>query len=844
MTLNILPSAKTIFVDGDGVPLAGGSVTNYVPNTTTPKTTWQNSGATIANSNPITLDGDGGCLLWGSGAYRQIVKDVDGNIIWDQVTIDPGYSVMNSLSGTSTTSVTIGFGAKSFTTQPGLAFFPGGHLTIASAANLAVNYMTGTVTSYDIETGALVMNITNLAGSGTHTDWQLSIAGFQGVAGTVVAVSVATANGFSGTSSGGGSPQLTLATSVNGIAKGNGTALSAATSGTDYAPGTASLATGILKSTNTTGALSIAVAADFPTLNQNTTGTAANVTTNANLTGPITSVGNATSITNASITEDKLLLANNTTGNVSAAMHGFAPILPNNPNLFLNGQGNYTSPTVSLTIGTSTTSLAIGTGAKVFTTQSSLAIAAGQFLIIPSSANVANYMFGQVTSYVGTTLTMNITVVGGSGTHADWNILASGPQGTSGGGTGTINSGNAGELTYYGTTGDTVSGNSNATISSGALTLGSAGTAGTLLLSGSSSGTTTIASASAASGTLTLPAATDTLVGKATTDTLTNKTLTSPVIATIVNSGTLTLPTTTTTLVGRTTTDTLTNKTLTSPVIASISNSGTLTLPTTTDTLVGRATTDTLTNKTFDTAGTGNVLKINTTTVNAISGNTAVLATTSGSLTATHIAVFDASGNIVDGGTANGGGADVQEFTSSGTWNKPAGFSADSRVLQEVIGGGGAGGNSGTTGANGGDTTIAAWIQATGGRGGTSAGVGGAGGKGTGQHGGTGGNVNANGGSAGYSGGGGGGSGTGVGGTGVTGGLGGAGGNAGNPGTTYGGGGGGDASGGGGGGGGGYSLRWARLGDMGSTESVSIGAGGSGGARSGANGWARITVFR
>lgn len=39
------------------------------------------------------------------------------------------------------------------------------------------------------------------------------------------------------------------------------------------------------------------VAADIPTLNQNTTGSAATVTTNANLTGPITSVGNATSIT-------------------------------------------------------------------------------------------------------------------------------------------------------------------------------------------------------------------------------------------------------------------------------------------------------------------------------------------------------------------------------------------------------------------------------------------------------------------------------------------------------------------------------------------------------------------
>jgi hypothetical protein len=58
----------------------------------------------------------------------------------------------------------------------------------------------------------------------------------------------------------------------------------------------ASLGTGILKNTTGTGVPSIAVAADFPTLNQNTTGNAATVTTNATLTGPITSVGNATSV--------------------------------------------------------------------------------------------------------------------------------------------------------------------------------------------------------------------------------------------------------------------------------------------------------------------------------------------------------------------------------------------------------------------------------------------------------------------------------------------------------------------------------------------------------------------
>jgi hypothetical protein len=48
--------------------------------------------------------------------------------------------------------------------------------------------------------------------------------------------------------------------------KGNGTAISAATSGTDYAPGTSSLSTGILKSTTSTGVLSIATAADIPDL--------------------------------------------------------------------------------------------------------------------------------------------------------------------------------------------------------------------------------------------------------------------------------------------------------------------------------------------------------------------------------------------------------------------------------------------------------------------------------------------------------------------------------------------------------------------------------------------------
>jgi hypothetical protein len=50
------------------------------------------------------------------------------------------------------------------------------------------------------------------------------------------------------------------------------------------------------------------VAADIPTLNQNTTGSAATVTTNANLTGPITSVGNATAVASQTGTGSKFVM--------------------------------------------------------------------------------------------------------------------------------------------------------------------------------------------------------------------------------------------------------------------------------------------------------------------------------------------------------------------------------------------------------------------------------------------------------------------------------------------------------------------------------------------------------
>jgi len=66
-------------------------------------------------------------------------------------------------------------------------------------------------------------------------------------------------------------------------------------------------------------------------------------------------------------------------------------------------------------------------------------------------------------------------------------------------GSGTVNSGTINQLAYYDATGTAVSGNANVTVSSAALRLGVSGSAlGTLLLSGNTSGTVTLASQAAA----------------------------------------------------------------------------------------------------------------------------------------------------------------------------------------------------------------------------------------------------------------------------------------------------------------------------------------------------------
>lgn len=160
-----------------------------------------------------------------------------------------GYVV--GLSGTSTTSLLIATGSKSFTTQSGKLWVAGQFVTASSNANSA-NYMHGSVTSYSGT--SLIVNVLDIGGSGTLADWNITISGTQGSQGIQGPTGPSGAVGVSGTPTVNQFTTFTNATtiqgtSLTGLVKGNGaSAPTAAVSATDYAPATTG--TAILKASS------------------------------------------------------------------------------------------------------------------------------------------------------------------------------------------------------------------------------------------------------------------------------------------------------------------------------------------------------------------------------------------------------------------------------------------------------------------------------------------------------------------------------------------------------------------------------------------------------------------
>jgi hypothetical protein len=183
------------------------------------------------------------------------------------VSVATANGVSGSSSGGATPALTIALGAIT----PSAVQVSG-----LTASQILSTDASKNLTSLAVATYPSLTELAYVKGVTSAIQTQINTKG----AGTVTSASVVSANGFAGTvATATSTPAITLTTSITGVLKGNAAAISAATSGTDYSLGTSALATGIVKSTTTTGALTIAIAADFPTLNQSTTGSAATLTT-------------------------------------------------------------------------------------------------------------------------------------------------------------------------------------------------------------------------------------------------------------------------------------------------------------------------------------------------------------------------------------------------------------------------------------------------------------------------------------------------------------------------------------------------------------------------------------
>jgi hypothetical protein len=297
------------------------------------------------------------------------------------------------IAGTSSSTVTIGMGPANFVMEEfGLGFVAGVRIRATAGSNLFVE---GVVATYAEPNLSMVVDY--LVGAGTFSDWSLNVAGqpgTQGIAGPPgpqgVPGSPGGATGPTGPTGPAGTQGLTGSTGPTGptgpsVPGPSGPVGATGQPGPVGAPGTPGGPPGPSGPVGPAGVQG----PTGPTGAQGASG----VSGASGATGPSGPQGTIGS-----------------TGPTGASGPGY--------------------------LATSTTSLAVGTGAKTFTTQAGLAYATGARARASSRGTTSAYMEGLVGAYSGTSLTINVDTIGSAGTFADWNINVAGQIGATGTSTG------------------------------------------------------------------------------------------------------------------------------------------------------------------------------------------------------------------------------------------------------------------------------------------------------------------------------------------------------------------------------------------------------------------------
>lgn len=92
----------------------------------------------------------------------------------NQELVDALSASVAGITGTSTTSLSIGTGTKNLTVTTVMDFVPGMTVVLANTTT-PTTQMVGTVVSYNSGTGALAVNVTSYTGSGTYAAWTISL---------------------------------------------------------------------------------------------------------------------------------------------------------------------------------------------------------------------------------------------------------------------------------------------------------------------------------------------------------------------------------------------------------------------------------------------------------------------------------------------------------------------------------------------------------------------------------------------------------------------------------------------------------------------------------------------
>lgn len=210
---------------GAGVTITGASLNIDFTraNAWTGLQTFANATTTLLSAGKLWLTGI-------TGSTQCLHVDTNGLVSGTGSDCGTGSGGVTNLAATyplltsgATGSVTISTALSTTTLRQTYGSAQGGDLSIATSSDTNI-----------------LLNVSNTAGAFTFTPaWIGTLADSRITSAStwnakVGTISIVSANGFAGSSSGGTTPALTLTTSITGVLKGNGTAISAAANGTDF----------------------------------------------------------------------------------------------------------------------------------------------------------------------------------------------------------------------------------------------------------------------------------------------------------------------------------------------------------------------------------------------------------------------------------------------------------------------------------------------------------------------------------------------------------------------------------------------------------------------------------